>query len=307
MKNSWSRVGASIAAVTLLAYGLVGIETPAHAATADAGYGWTATWDDQPILVNPVTGCGVFGAQVNVGNSANPDLVLATVDFVSDRSGVAGADGLLYMGDDKDLTTTFVVCPDDLPGTIRVDVSYYAPTSEGFGYDFEQEYIQFEENYPFAPNLQRQELPKVMVQSEYPNTIYLPYSCNLIYFKRGRSPYGCEEDDFSPVLINKAKPRKIIPTSYDESRETPLSVDAEYWMRLDKGNLKPGTYFVLRSTIPEASRWKCSLYYEEVCRWSEGESASVGGLAFQWNGSQVTKIKTLSNKKAKKLLGRAAG
>lgn len=51
------------------------------------------------------------------------------------------------------------------------------------------------------------------------------------------------------------------------------------------GSLEPGNYiFNLYKDSP--GKWQCSIYYEEVCRWSSGYSIS-GDILFTWDGSQV--------------------
>jgi hypothetical protein len=87
-----------------------------------------------------------------------------------------------------------------------------------------------------------------------------------LYNKKGPVPITVRHEDFNGILV------------------TPRS-------------FSPGKYLVMTRNYT-AGKWSCSLYYQDVCRWSDSNE-DIEAYTFTWTGTKITKVKFVPEKKIK--------
>jgi len=271
------------------------VTTPAFGGTHSDG-GWDFSWDDA-LLISPSENtelCRKVPIQW-VNNTGKPWLSLdvSVTGTNNVPSSVIGADRIgIKAGESGTFDVQVCIAGFVLSGVSMVPggVAQVSATSRGYSSTSDTP-IQTSFSLPFGQPIK---IPVVAPQSEScvrdsidlddPSLCEGPFYLKLdsaitafgdserplvrLYNKKGRVPITVRHEDFNGILV------------------TPRS-------------FSPGKYLVMTRNYT-AGKWRCSLYYQDVCRWS-GNNEDIEAYKFTWTGTKITKVKFVPDKKIKKV------
>ena len=285
-------LGVGVAAIFLTA--TLGAETtPAFGGTYSNG-GWDFSWDDA-LLIAPSqntelcrkvpiqwvnkTGKRWLALDVSVTGTDNvPRSVIG-----ADRIGIeAGASGTF---DVKVCSAESFIRPFMVPG----GVAQVSATSRG--YSSTDTPVQTSFSLPFGQPIK---IPVVAPQSES----CVRDSIDLDDPSLCEGPFYLKLDGAITALGDSERPSVRL---YNKKGPVPIMVRHEDFngILVTPKSFPPGKYLVMTRNYT-AGKWRCSLYYQDVCRWSDNNE-DVEAYTFTWTGSKITKVKFVPDKKIKKV------